>query len=223
MKIIGRARAYRGTGRRSQAERSEQMRRRLIDATITCLAKDGYVKTTIRRIASRAKVSHGATGHHFANKAALIAAAAEELVRYVRQMQAATLAGLVPESYAFSDRTKLARSPLHATSLLRAFLELSVTAQRDRGVAEIVQSLFNGDAAEIRTLIPAAMAAAPGREHLAAGLFPLTISLMLGMAVQYCSRGEHPDLAAQLDLWAQLVAPHFTARQKSGLPAANVY
>ena len=98
MKKSGRARAHRATGRRSQAERSEQMRRRLIDATITCLAKDGYVKTTIRRIAGRAKVSHGAAGHHFPNKAALIAAAAEELVRCIRQMQSATLAGLPPDT-----------------------------------------------------------------------------------------------------------------------------
>ena len=222
MKKSGRARAHRATGRRSQAERSEQMRRRLIDATITCLAKDGYVKTTIRRIAGRAKVSHGATGHHFPNKAALIAAAAEELVRCIRQMQSATLAGLPPDNYTFSDRTKLARPRLHASLLLRAFLELSVTARHERSVEEIVQSLFNGDADEVRMLIPAAMLPALGRENLAAGLYPLTTSLMLGMAVQCCGRGEHPDLAAQLDLWAQLVAPHFAGRQKPGLPAAHI-
>lgn len=56
------------------------MRARLLDATITCLERDGYAATSISRIVAEAKVSRGAHLHHFESKAALIQAAAERLM-----------------------------------------------------------------------------------------------------------------------------------------------
>ena len=74
-----------GTGgqrpRRTQAERSDAMRRRVLDATLECLQKDGYARTTVGRIIEVAGVSRGAPLHHFPSKSALIAAAAERLIR----------------------------------------------------------------------------------------------------------------------------------------------
>ena len=60
--------------RRSQVERSEAMRQRLIEATLQCLVNDGYAGTTISKIVDAAQVSRGAPVHHFTSKAALIEA-----------------------------------------------------------------------------------------------------------------------------------------------------
>ncbi len=51
------------------------MRGRIIQAVLTCLEKDGYAGTTVSRIIEVAGVSRGAPLHHFASKAAMIAAA----------------------------------------------------------------------------------------------------------------------------------------------------
>ena len=65
--------------RRSQAERSQATRDSLLDATIECLAHDGYANTTTSRVAERAGVSRGAHLHHFQTRSALVAAAMERL------------------------------------------------------------------------------------------------------------------------------------------------
>ncbi|MDT9598603.1 TetR/AcrR family transcriptional regulator [Sphingosinicella rhizophila] len=61
--------------RRTQEERSREMRERLIDAALDCLQMLGYRQTTVARVCARAGVSSGAMLHHFAGKLDLFAAA----------------------------------------------------------------------------------------------------------------------------------------------------
>ncbi|WP_339097662.1 TetR/AcrR family transcriptional regulator [Deinococcus sp. VB343] len=69
--------------RRTQAERSESMRQKLLEATLDCLVTDGYVGLTIGKVTERAGVSRGAPLHHFSSKSGLMEAAAREVVRRV--------------------------------------------------------------------------------------------------------------------------------------------
>ncbi|GGY56861.1 TetR/AcrR family transcriptional regulator [Parvularcula lutaonensis] len=59
------------------------MRARLVEATLDCLATNGYARLTISSIVERAGVSRGAPLHHFQSKQALIEAAADHLFRRV--------------------------------------------------------------------------------------------------------------------------------------------
>lgn len=59
--------------RRTQAERSDATRRRLMQATLDCLGELGAAGTTIGRICARAGVSRGALLHHFPSKHELLA------------------------------------------------------------------------------------------------------------------------------------------------------
>lgn len=67
--------------RRSQAERSQATIDALLDATIACIAQEGYANTTTSRVAERAGVSRGAHLHHFQTRSALVTAAMERLVQ----------------------------------------------------------------------------------------------------------------------------------------------
>lgn len=69
---------------RTQAERSEQTRAQLFEATIDCLLDLGYAGTSVNEICKRAGLSRGAQQHHFASKAELMAHALEYLVRKLR-------------------------------------------------------------------------------------------------------------------------------------------
>jgi AcrR family transcriptional regulator len=64
---------------RTQSERREQTRVRLVDATIACLAEHGYRATTTRRVAQTAGVSLGALSHQFASRLDLIASTLDEV------------------------------------------------------------------------------------------------------------------------------------------------
>jgi len=70
--------------RRTQTERSEAMRQRLINATVTCLANEGYAGTTVSKIISPADVSRGAPMHHIPTKARRLEATAEFLIRWMQ-------------------------------------------------------------------------------------------------------------------------------------------
>jgi AcrR family transcriptional regulator len=61
--------------RRTQEQRSEETRGRLIRATIDLLIERGYARLTVADIARRAGVSNGARVHHFRTKEELVVAA----------------------------------------------------------------------------------------------------------------------------------------------------
>jgi AcrR family transcriptional regulator len=65
--------------RRTQAERRETTRQRLLEATLEALVEVGYARTTTTEIARRAGVSQGALFNHFSTKSALVGAATEAL------------------------------------------------------------------------------------------------------------------------------------------------
>ncbi len=65
--------------RRTQEQRSSEMRARLLDATIDCLVEFGYAGTTTPRVAERAGVTRGAQVHHFRSKTDLVVAAISHL------------------------------------------------------------------------------------------------------------------------------------------------
>jgi AcrR family transcriptional regulator len=65
--------------RRTQGERRATTRQGLLDAAIESLVEAGYAGTTTTEVCRRAGVSQGALFKHFANKADLVAAAAEHL------------------------------------------------------------------------------------------------------------------------------------------------
>ena len=64
---------------RTQRERSAAMRKRLLDATVECLARYGYAGTTTTRVTELAGVTRGAQVHHFPTRADLFAAAVPHL------------------------------------------------------------------------------------------------------------------------------------------------
>lgn len=125
--------------RRSQADRSEAMRTRLLDATIECLAESGYGQMSTNDVVRRAKVSRGALAHHFPTKADLVTAAAERLVESRGKEFRERLSAVEPERRTpdealavlwsfYDDPTGLALIELTVAS--RAYPELKVVLGR---------------------------------------------------------------------------------------------
>lgn len=60
-------------------DRSTETRRRLLEATIESLAKDGWAGTGLTSVAERAGLSRGAAQHHFGTRDELVEAALEHI------------------------------------------------------------------------------------------------------------------------------------------------
>jgi AcrR family transcriptional regulator len=123
--------------RRTQTERAEQMRERLLDATIDCLIRSGYSEMSTNDIVRRARVSRGALAHHFPTKVELVTAAARRLVDE-RAADFRTRFGAVPPER---------RTPAEALELLWSFyaapsgialVELTVAARHSRQLRAVL-------------------------------------------------------------------------------------
>lgn len=117
---------------RTQAERREATRRALLDATIDCLASEGYAATTTRRVAELAGVTPGALVHHFGSKAGLVSEAMRRVMsRFAEEMLSATTA---PTRSTEARHAELLDRmwALHQGPLFHATIELLVAARTDK-------------------------------------------------------------------------------------------
>ena len=64
--------------RRTQAERTAETRRRILDAVVASIAELGFQRTTATEIARRAGVTWGAVQHHFGAKGGILEAVLED-------------------------------------------------------------------------------------------------------------------------------------------------
>lgn len=118
-----------------QALKSAQTKSRLVEATIRCLVKFGYSKTTTPKVAEEAGLSRGAMLHHFENGGQLMQATIVEL--HHKRLRAFRRAA---EAKEHNVRT-LVRA--YWEQLLRpnfiAFQELAIAARTDKNLAQILE------------------------------------------------------------------------------------
>lgn len=69
-----------------RSERSRASRRRVIDATIACIAEDGFARASTTRIAKRAGVTWGVLQHQFGDKAAMLEAVVDRVLEESMRM-----------------------------------------------------------------------------------------------------------------------------------------
>ncbi|MDB5721755.1 MAG: TetR family transcriptional regulator [Alphaproteobacteria bacterium] len=120
-----------------QSLKSAQTRARLIEATIRCLVKYGYAKTTTPLVASEAGLSRGAMLHHFENGPALVKAAVVEL--HEKRLRAFRRAAETEHG----DTGALVRTYWRQLSKPNfiAFHELALAARTDPNLARILHPL----------------------------------------------------------------------------------
>ncbi|MEM6832128.1 MAG: TetR/AcrR family transcriptional regulator [Sphingomonadales bacterium] len=199
--------------RRSQEERTREMRTKLLDATIICLEREGYAATSISRIVAEARVSRGAHLHHFESKAALIQAAAERLMLAIFKRL-----GRVSRSVR-KDEDRLA-------SLIRSLwkdvfqsrdgavvLELMIAARTDRELAERLHGLM----AKVRDLYALAaqhyFQSKPGAPMAVEDIFFLTQWQLRGMLLDKAIVRDPTVFDAYIDKWIALIGAYIEPRR----------
>lgn len=117
-----------------QASKSAATRARLIEATIRCIVKYGYARTTTPRVAQEAGMSRGAMLHHFENGSALMQMAIAEL--HEKRLQAfRRSAG--PVDHNVRNLVRAYWKQVSSQTFI-AFHELALAARTDRELAHIL-------------------------------------------------------------------------------------
>lgn len=188
-------------GRRTQAERSAATKERLLRATLACLEERGYRGLSCAAVCARAGVSRGAQLHHYPTKAALVAAAVEQLLeRRHEEVRGAFAAGGAP-----APREVLAElARLYAGPTFAAWLELVVAARTDAELRTAMCAVEQRFLERTRETF-AALLGAPEDGDLEAAQ-RLVLAALDGLGLHAVLASEDPAVERSLDLLADVVA-----------------
>ncbi len=177
-----RAETVNDPARRTQPQRVEAMRNRLLDATIEVLAATGYGGFSTNEVVRRAGVSRGALAHHFPVKADLIAAAGRRLVA-LRAEEFRQRFRDIPPSRRTVQRALDALWSFFDDPSFAAMIELTVAARSDAELRAVMaaETRLVGDAAvEVFTEMFPRIAAAPR----VATVLHAIVALYTGLGIQ---------------------------------------
>ena len=182
------------TAHRTQAQRREQTRTALLDATIDCLVDVGYARTSVQEICARAGVSKGAVQHHFTAKAELMAAAVEHLTTKLRRQLATSLDELPGGGTGVAAAIDLLWTGYSGT-LSTAVTELWVAARTDPELRAAIRPVDRAlGRATLEHVTQVAGELPPERAEM---LFWLTVNLTRGLALD-AELGGDPNRRRQL-------------------------
>ncbi|MGH9137946.1 MAG: TetR/AcrR family transcriptional regulator [Acidimicrobiales bacterium] len=195
--------------RRTQAERVDAMRARLLDATIELLAKNGWARLSTNDVVRRARVSRGALAHHFPTKAALMEAAAERLIEQRAAEFETVFLALSPEQRTVDHALDLLWSYFQGPAFA-AMLELTVAARTNRDLRGVLadgpERITDAAYAVFVDLFPDV-----ANNPFAPQGLRVAFSLMAGMALQAVvdgdRRGHHAESLAMLKALAAALLP----------------
>ena len=190
--------------RRTQAERTAETRRRILDAVVESIAEVGFKRSTASEIARRSGLTWGAVQHHFGGKdGMLIAVLDDSFRRFAERMETIPLEGTSLEKRAglFIDRAFEHFSSPHYRStyeILLHYLGRSDAKRRPRG--DWRERMFVGwDALWRRLFADAGLSRA---RHFV--LQHYTISVLSGLASTLMLEGSEAAIRpAELDLLKQ--------------------
>lgn len=198
--------------RRTQAERTDETRNRVLVAAATVLRRKGYAGLRTDEVARVAKVSRGAQQYHFPTKDSLVLATAEFLMREsLERGQAraqAARSGSDPVEAIIQDCMDFFLGPDFAT-----ILDLVLAGSKDRALREQIygytrQSRLGVEAAWLKLLCEQGLP-----EPRAEKVLWLTISIVRGFSVRALWQRDDALFRELLDEWKLILSGHLKSIQ----------
>jgi AcrR family transcriptional regulator len=192
--------------RRSQAERTEETRRKILDAAVELLAGKGYAGFRTADVATAAGVSRGAQTHHFPSKDDLVVAVV---------------------AHVFERATEQGRQRAHRVHSVDEAIKGLLTDSQEFFFSELflialdlaIQGRMRSDGGPLgdisaATRLPveaswlAALVDAGVPKAVADDLLWLTISIVRGLAIRRLWQHDAPRFKRLFKLWREMVASH---------------
>ncbi len=204
--------------RRTQAQRRDAMRERLLKATLECLARDGYAGTTVSSIVKRAGVSRGAQLHHYPAKNALILDAAAYLVRRAYRILGKVLLGIANEEDRLRALLEATWSEVFDTQMYRAYFELLLASQRDPELAGAMRGLSVNLQQALEVPVNHYFEPHSAKSENPQQMFVATVLMFGAMTTTQHLARSPAEVRGYLDLWLQLMASQMRARKGVSTP-----
>lgn len=192
-----------GKRRRTQAERSQETRTRILDAAVEVMRRRGYAQFRIAEVARLAGVSRGAQLHHYATKEKLVFATLEHVFHRAldasRGRARAVRSGEDVLARIMADAREFFFSDSFFISL---DIVLSITDVRFR---KQVLAMVRGARLPAEQAWREALVASGVAERLADDILWLTLSIVRGLALRTLLQNEPARFDRLFDVWRQIV------------------
>lgn len=198
---------------RTQGERSDAMRIRLINATLECLRSEGYAGTSVSKIVEKAGVSRGAHLHHYPSKTALLGDAAEHLMRLTYRRLGRLLLRSARAENRLGNFIIHAWKDIAATGINDVYVELLVASKRDKALAEIMQTLAGVASKAMAIAADHYFEPIDGDRASARDLNVLNHWMLRGMALDIVLASDMSRFEYYLQVWVRILSMHWKARE----------
>ena len=198
--------------RRTQAERTEATRRKILDAAVDLLASKGYSGFRTAEVARSAGISLGAQTHHFPSKDELVVAVVDHVFRRATE-QGRKHAHRV-KSVDEAIKTLIADSQAFFFSeLFLIALDLAIQGRVQAGGAHQVIEISAAtrlplEASWLDALVEQGLPRAVSED-----LLWLTISIVRGLAVRRLWQHDAARFKRLFKLWRQMIAGYLATLQ----------
>jgi AcrR family transcriptional regulator len=205
-----------GRKRRTQAERTQETRARILDAAVEVLRKKGYAHFRTADVAKAAGVSRGAQLHHFATKEKLVYATMEHVFNNVLDKSRARAAALKERDDALEAAVADARDFFFSTAF---FISLDIATSinkkpfRNRLMAMVRDARLPAERAWRQALMARGVS-----ERVADDVLWLTFGLVRGLAVRMLWQNEPDRFDRLLALWRGIVEGYVKQAPKAHPP-----
>lgn len=200
--------------RRTNAERSDEMRLRLVEAAALVLRRKGYAGLRSEEVSRVAKVSRGAQLHHFPTKDSLVLATAAHLLRSGRERGVARAQAARdsadPIEAIIEDCSEFFFGPDFAVALDLVLAGGKNRELRDQVYGYARDSRLGVEQAWLEVLCERGLP----REQ-AEKILWLTISIVRGLSVRALWQKDEPLFRSLLDEWKRIVASYLKNHEGS--------
>lgn len=203
--------------RRTQAERSGDTRRRILDAAVQLLGERGYAGLRTADVAAAAGVSKGAQTHHFPAKDDLVVAVVEHVFLRASE-QARTRARRVASPDEAIKALIADAQEFFFSELFLVALDLAIQGRLQQPGENAVTELSAATRLPVEAHWRAALVDSGVPADVADDLLWLTLSIVRGLAVRRLWQHDPPRFKRLFRLWREMVARYLASIETTGAP-----
>ena len=195
--------------RRTNKERSEATRTRLLEATVACLYEHGYAATTGTLAIQRAGLSRGAALHQFPSRVELLLATALYIIDWLNEYRLAQMRQLRDRKQRLIKVTDIVwdswRQP-HSIALLEIFIGARSDPELSERLPAIRQRIQQDQLDKFWEICQAA-GAKPQHREKSDRLALMGIAVMRGLAIERMSSRDPALIERAFELFKEVRIP----------------
>lgn len=198
--------------RRTQAERSEETRTRILKASAALMRKRGYARFRTADVAAEAGLSRGAQLHHFPTKDALVVATLEYVFEQAQTLSRRRAAAVNQPRDLIEAVIADAREFFFSEHFMTA-IDIVLSTSTDKSVRRQILEISRKARRPVETAWAEALVASGVDAALAPDIVALTLSLVRGMALRTLWDNDPKWFDELFGLWRRMIKVFLADRQ----------